>query len=216
MTLANDESIKRETHLTYVDDFNDPGSRWPHGDDKIYSSGRYIVGPYHGSYYWSSPRGIRTDSALEVVGRMKLLSPNSQGSWVVVLDHSAGSGRSGFMVKINRRGELFLRQPPGKSAKEPMGNKTILGPIVHSAIKPGDQDNALLLVMKQRTLQIFVNSVQVCEPVTYESDLTPGHLLLGAWDGKGDFQAEFARVEIREFWDGNPDWRRRRSDPFRR
>ena len=111
--MVSDESIKRETYLVYVDEFGDPHSRWHRGDGYGYSSGSYFVGPSRGSYYWQSPRDILTDSALEVVGRMKILGPTTKGSWIVAVIQSTGPVHRGFMVKINGKGELFLRTRRG-------------------------------------------------------------------------------------------------------
>lgn len=111
-----------------------------------------------------------------------------------------GPVHRGFMVSINSRGQLFLRPSPDSQAKEFLKIEPTLGPIVHPSIKPGEQSNALMLVMKKRRLEIFVNSVRVCEPIDFAFDFTPGRFCLGAWDDSG-FRSEFEKVEIREFWD---------------
>jgi hypothetical protein len=77
------------------------------------------------------------------------------------------------MVRINGKGELFLRPSPDEAAKDFKTIEPSLGPIVHPAIKQANEFNALMLVLKKRSLEIFVNSVRVCEPVTFAFDLDP-------------------------------------------
>ena len=204
VAAVTDDSIRRVTHSVFLENFDDSGSGWQRGGGKDYAPGVYFVDPGGGRSYWRAPRRIRTDGTLLVVGRMKVEGPVTKGSWAVVVGSSAGPAHRGFMVKINGKGELFLKPSPAPSAKEFLGIEPTLGPIVHPAIKPGDQSNALLLVMKKRVLEIFVNSVRVCDPVTFAFDLAPASFSLGAWDGPANFRAEFEKVEIREFWDLDP------------
>ena len=72
-----------------------------------------------------------------------------------------------------------------------------MGPIRHPAIKPGNEFNKLLFVMRKREVVFFVNGVQVCDPVRFDYDVTPSGLQLGV-AGPGKKRAEFDRVEIRE------------------
>jgi hypothetical protein len=44
---------------------------------------------------------------------------------------------------------------------------------------------------------IFVNGVQICDPVRFDYDVTPSELQFGA-TGAGKKRAEFDLVEIRE------------------
>ena len=199
VALVPDESIKVATHSVFFDDFHDSGSGWQRGGGKDYASGIYFVDSGNGRSYWAARRHIRTDAALEVVGRMNGPGSSGKGSWAVIVGQSAGPVHRGFMVSINSKGELFLRPSPTPSVKDFLKVEPTLGPIVHPAIKPGVQSNALMLVIRKRSLAIYVNNVRVCEPVTYAFDVTPAHFYLGAWDDSG-FRAEFEKVEIREFW----------------
>ena len=103
------------------------------------------------------------------------------------------------MVKINGKGELFLKPNPSKSAKAFVDVDPTIGPIVDPAIKPANEVNRLVLVVRKRSVEIFVNGFRVCEPVPYEFDLTPSSVQLAAWDGPGDFRAEFDWFSIRSF-----------------
>ncbi len=103
------------------------------------------------------------------------------------------------MVRINGKGELILLPNPRGTSKDFVDVDPTIGPIVHAAIKPANQVNRLVLVIRKRSLEIFVNSERVCEPVPYDFDLTPASVQLGARDGPGDFRAEFDSISIRGF-----------------
>ena len=117
----------------------------------------------------------------------------------MVVNREIGTVTRGFMVKINGKGELFLSPNPWNAATDFVHVDPTIGPIVHPAIKPANQPNRLLLLVRKRSLEIFVNSVRVYEPIPYDFDLTPSFVQLGAWDGPGDFRAEFDSFVIREF-----------------
>ncbi len=195
-------ALRSETRSVYVDDFDNPESGWPRSRSNGYSAGAYFVasdGPWEN---WRSPRRVRTDSILEVVGQLKSEGPIARGSWAVIVTRMIGEAHRGFMVTINGKGELFLL--PNPRSREPIDADPTLGPIVHPAIKPGGQTNRLLIAMKKRSLEVFVNSARVCGPLTFTYDLTPSTFGLGTFDGPGDFRAEFERVEVCEFSDGGP------------
>jgi hypothetical protein len=117
----------------------------------------------------------------------------------VIVTHEMGALSRGFMVKVNGKGELFLLPNPQGAAKDFADVDPTVGPIVHSAIKHANQVNRLVLVIRKRSLEIFVNSERVCGPVPYGFDLTPSSVQLGARDGPGDFRAEFDSMTIRGF-----------------
>jgi hypothetical protein len=117
----------------------------------------------------------------------------------VIVTHEMGAVSRGFMIKVNGKGELFLLPNPRGAAKDFEHVDPTIGPIVNPAIKPADQVNRLVLVIRKRSLEIFVNSERVCEPVPYDFDLTPSSVQLGARDGPGDFRAEFDSMSIRGF-----------------
>ncbi len=185
------------TRSVYIDDFKDPKSGWARGDRWNYSSGFYFVTPRDGGKANRSPFGPRTDSALEVVGRVKTSESSRRGSWVVVVNREIGGAERGFMVKINGKGELFLSPNPWEAARDFFELDPTIGPIVDPAIKPANQANRLVPVVRKRSVEIFVNSVRVCGPVPYDFDLMPSFVQLGVWDGPGDFRAEFDSMSIR-------------------
>jgi hypothetical protein len=102
----------------------------------------------------------------------------------------------GVQVKIDRKGRLFLGPPEPSKAEFPSDPR--VGPVVHSAIRPGDQYNTLRLRLGKRQIEVFVNSVQVCGPVILDWYLTPARLELGGGGGERRIRAEFEYVEISE------------------
>jgi hypothetical protein len=192
-------SIRSATRPVYIDDFNDPDSGWSKGDHWGYANGLYFANPRNNLAFFKSPVRFQTDSTLEVVGRLKSEGTSSRAAWAVVVNREIGTARRGFMVKLDVKGQLFLTPNPFKDAKEFREIDPTIGPIVNAAIKPGDQNNRLLLVIRKRSLEIFVNSVRVCEPVPYDFDLVPSPFQLGVVDGADEFRVEFGSVMIREF-----------------
>ena len=196
---AGENPFAAATRSVFVDDFDDTNGKWPRGRDHGYADGAYFVGPVKKSRSWRSPTDILADGTIEVVGRLKTEGPVTHGAWTVTISKLMAKGRRGPMVKINNKGELFVQPHPADDAIEFRAVEPAIGPIVHPAIRPGHELNTLLLVIKKRNVEIFVNSVRVCGPFTLEYDPTPAYLVLGETDGPTSFPAEFARVEIREF-----------------
>ena len=106
----------------------------------------------------------------------------------------------GFFIRIDLKGQLFLAPSPWKNAAAFRQIDPRIGPIAHPAIKPAGEFNqaAANNRIRKRELVIFVNGVQVCQPVRFAYDLTPAGLQFGA-SGPGKKRAEFDRIEIREF-----------------
>jgi formylglycine-generating enzyme required for sulfatase activity len=138
-----------------------------------------------------------------VVARVLSENPTKRAAWQV--DFLTRAETRGFLIKINGKGELFLEPSPWKSAEAFRQIDPSMGPIKHSAIKPGNEFNKLLLILRKREVVIFVNGVQVCDPVKFEYDITPSGLCFGV-AGPGPKRAEFDRLEIREMMqpDGKP------------
>ena len=183
------------TKRVHIDEFNIPRTGLPSDVNVPYdpnhgrSDGVFFV--YSG--LWNI-HGFRSDGTCEVVARVLSDNPRKTAAWVVGVTNQKADGR-GFLIKINVKGELFLEPSPWSKAFRQVDPR--IGPITHSAIKPGNEFNKLLLVMRKHEIVIFVNGVQVCDPVRFEYDVTPSVLAFGA-AGPGKKRAEFDRVEIRE------------------
>jgi serine/threonine protein kinase len=192
-------TIRSATRSFYIDEFNDSKSGWNKGEHCGYSGGFYFLDLRDGQLGRKLPGPLRKDSAVEVVGRLKSPGSSTRGSWGVVVIKETGADRRGFMVKINAKGQLFLLPDPWRSAKDFQDVEPAIGPIANRAIMSANQLNRLLLVIRKRSLEIFVNGVAVCDPVPYDFDLTPSIFQLGAFDGPAEIRAEFDSVVIREF-----------------
>lgn len=187
------------TRLLRVNEFDDPRrglisdidapADAKHGQ----SDGVYFIS-LGGFHAWNI-HDIPADGTFQVVGRVLSENPSESGAWCV-LGLSKTTAR-GFLIKINVKGELVLKPSPWPKAKAFRQIDPQVGPIMHSAIKPGKEFNKLLLIIRKRELLIFVNGVEVCAPVKFAYDLTPARLQLGSTD-PGKKRAEFDRVEIRE------------------
>ncbi len=214
MSTATYDALRSSTRTVYVDEFDDPETGWRRDDFSGYAAGSYFVDPGGGWRGYNSPRHLRADGIIEVVGRPKSDEPRTAGSWGVIVNRPVEKGARGFVVRINGRGELSVAPNPWPEAKDFRDADTTLGPIFHPAIKPGGQANTLTIVLKKRTLEILVNSVLVCGPLSLSYDLAPSSFQLGAFDGQSHLRAEFDRVEVREFTDGRPSPPPTSGDPL--
>ncbi|MFI5457898.1 MAG: DUF1080 domain-containing protein [Isosphaerales bacterium] len=195
----------KSTRVLFVDDFNDPGSGWPkdtpeesarnapehHG----YQDGVYRIDANVGGWArsWPCPGRPLPEFVCEVVGRVYGDKPTSRGS----LGVHVHSDHGGFQLRINSDNQLFLEPSNWTAKMHP--NFPRVGPITHPAIKPGGKDfNTFVLRVKKRQVEILVNSVRVCDPVKFESDLTPARLSLGVFCDVPSIRAEFDRIEIKE------------------
>ena len=182
------------TRLVQVREFNGPRDvsleNSPHGR----SDGVYFVESQGGFHSWNMDN-IRSAGTLNVVARVLSEDPRKAASWMVIV--IGNPAPRGFVIKINVKGELFLEPSPWPKAAAFRQIDPRIGPITHTAIKPGFEFNELLLIMGKREVLILVNGVQVCTPVRFSYDVTPSRFDLGAI-GPGKKRAEFDRLEIRE------------------
>jgi hypothetical protein len=59
----------------------------------------------------------------------------------------------------------------------------MLGPIRHPIIKPGNEDNAVLVILRGgQTLEIYVNGTAICQPITLRERLGPVCPGVGLWE----------------------------------
>ncbi len=100
---------------------------------------------------------------------------------IVGHDPSGKLAGRGFLIRINVKGELFLEPSPWDEAEAFRQIDPKIGPITHSVIKPGNEFNKLLLLVKKREVVIFVNDVQVCHPVRFDYDVTPDQVTIRSY-----------------------------------
>jgi serine/threonine protein kinase len=160
------------------------------------SDGVYYVYSNGGWMGWNIT-DFASDSTCEVLGRVLNDDPRKDASWtVMVLRNSAPHSGRGFLVRFNMEGELSVEPSPWPEAEDFRQIDPRIR-LVHPAIKPGQEYNRLLLVVRRHTVVIFVNGVQVCGPVKFDYQLTGARLQFGA-AGPGKVRAEFDRLEIRK------------------
>ena len=153
----------------FEDNFENPESGFPRGvlvnGERDYESGRYVMRASGGPSFhvWNFPHAAFPNCALQVKGRVL-----GQGTdtWGVRISNYPFHW---LIVSINNNGELCVE--PDDDVEPARG--PAVGPIKHPAIKPNEAFNTLLLVIRGRVLEIYVNDVAVCEPVVSDRDLVP-------------------------------------------
>jgi hypothetical protein len=64
----------------------------------------------------------------------------------------------------------------------------------HAAIKKGPEFNKVTAILRSRRLEVFVNAIAVCDPISLDFDLEPVRV---GFDLRGDKgHAEFERITI--------------------
>ena len=200
LNLAKKTSVSL-TRIVHVDGFNGPQHgllkdlNIPHDPNHGRSDGVFFVYSPGGWSAWNL-HAIRSEGTCEVIARVLSENLCKTAAWTVSVVNQVDSER-GFLIKINVKGELFLEPSPWPKAAAFRQIDPKRGPITHTAIKPGIEFNKLLLIMRNREVVIFVNGIQVCDPVRFSYDITPSVLAVGV-AGPGRKRAEFDRLEIRE------------------
>jgi hypothetical protein len=136
-------------------------------------------------------REVDVPFTCQVVGRV--VGSNPRSSWALVAPSPQLQDR-GFQVSINGKGELYLGPPFWKT--DMFRQDPRIGPITHPAIRPGNEFNRLRIKARARQVEIFVNDVRVCEPVSFEWDLVPCRPRIALVGGLA--RAEFDKIQIRE------------------
>jgi hypothetical protein len=99
-------------------------------------------------------------------------------------------------LRIDGAGAFFIEPSASMDATQP--STPWIGPIFHQAIKPGGAGaNTVRLDVAKRRLDIFVNGVRVCPPLTFDWDMTPASVAVGVGCAVPNVRAEFDRVEIK-------------------
>ena len=113
--------------------------------------------------------GEYADFACRLEGRV--LDPASDG-WALVINRD-GAGNQGIQVSLDS--EARLRVSPWMYHGKEENYGPHVGPMSHAAIRKGDAFNELLVVVRGRRVEVYVNGIAVCPPVTVDRDFTPGH-----------------------------------------
>jgi WD40 repeat protein len=190
--------------LIKEDTFNDPRSGWPREIQAV-SDSRYIEGSYQIKVvkpdanwkFFPEPIG-EANFACQVVGRpMRLGNPGNHelsSAWGFGVEGGSKDDPRGFQVRIDREGQVFVDlDPPNRTTREALH----LGPFVNKCVRAGNAKNELRVVLHEKQLEIYVNSIAVCEPIRFVQELASPRIALGAiGKARGD-GAEFAKIEVR-------------------
>jgi serine/threonine protein kinase len=174
----------------HEDDFDDPNSGFDTGlykgfIDREYALGRYrIIQKGHGYSFWKARWQASPDCACQIVGRV-LGKPEARWTLNLVNPQNDNS----IVLGIDSNGELHVG--PGK--EQDASAITEQKPIRHPAIRPGQEFNTLLAILKGRRLAIYVNGWSVCAPITLTHDLGSVCPNLGL-DSPSPATAEFERI----------------------
>ena len=103
-----------------------------------------------------------------------------------------GGPFSGIQVRLMHDGTLFI----GPSVWEFGRNQTPkIGPLKHEAVKTGDAFNKVMVIVRGRQAEVYVNDISVCDPLVLNRDITPAILCLLAFGPEGTL-TEFERFTV--------------------
>ncbi len=181
----------------FQDTFADAKSGFPVGEYRDgfhgYLGGRYvIVCPHRTFQLWRVPlvrarAGVPGNGlACEIVGKVC----GWQGLWGVALASPGQEDR--VTVQLGKDGTVRVTHRVGGKAEV-----VAVPPREHPAIRHGaDAANTLLVILRGRQLEVYVNSVAVCDPVPLERALASpqAYLACGSPLDDAGVVAEFSRV----------------------
>jgi hypothetical protein len=183
------------------DDFSDPKSgfprRAPEDTERDYKDGKYVIKPvatrvlFAGVPLGKAGSAARGDFACEVTARVS--GPLS--AWIVGVGERPGFDAMRFRVLMLNGGRLALKAVAAEGS-DPLdlldeAAKT------HPAINRGGQTrNTLLVVVRGRQLELYVNGVAVADPVLLSQTLPTPFVALGAHAGARGGEATFDSVTV--------------------
>jgi hypothetical protein len=200
----------------FQDRFSDPASGFPAGPapwgDRGYRNGRYFmevqerrIGFCRVPLRRARPVPPVEDLACRVVGRTR----GRLARWGLSLLDRDGPGDGGRVnVSIGNPGRLRVR-----SGGMPLPG---LEGVAHPAIKRGPNvSNTLLVVLRGRQLETYVNEVAVCDPILLEHPISSPRLALLC--ARGSPQGAVAEFESITVWraDSIPSLAQRGAVPKR-
>jgi tRNA A-37 threonylcarbamoyl transferase component Bud32 len=146
--------------LLFKDDFDDPKSGW------AVQKGKYFKLGYDKSKYFINlnadaernshcPGGPFADFACQVRGR---LTEAVDGGWALEIQDDKHT----MTISLTRKQELVVKTEDAEK------QRTFLGPVQHPAIRPINEQNQMLLVVRGQRATVYINDVAVTEPFSTE------------------------------------------------
>ena len=195
--------------LRFSDDFDEPGRGWlierTIEREFGFRNGRYFIQTPSTNGYWAwGAMPVYAAVDVELIGRTV---EATNGAWGIRVENQA-SPKDGFYVGVTGNSEVILgvfnetapEQPVTVRVNGQDASLSIAQPLKISSpplIRPAGEFNTLRLRVDQRTVHVFVNGEQVCQPFTLPQAVSPVALYLAAMpDGPPGVNAEFDRVRI--------------------
>jgi hypothetical protein len=152
----------------------------------FYRDGRFVIrSDQKNRCVRSSPWKVQ-DFACRVRGRS---IGSEQSYWELHL--TPGVSGQFLQVRVIADGSVQVRL--SHSSNE----RLTVGPLIHPAIKGGDEFNELLVVLRDNVLQLFVNGIAIADPIRPSFSIPAGRIMLtGGTDSAA--RAEFERIDV---WD---------------
>jgi predicted Ser/Thr protein kinase len=162
------------------------------GERQGYEKGIYYIA---NGFFWNQWDKEDVSSLVcRVVGRT-----TGPGAWALSLcDKQDMCG-----LEIHIGGDQTFRITPARWREQ--GNPCVETPWTHHAAFHKDAAyNTLLVILRDRLLEVYVNQHAVCRPLLLDRDLTPLVLQLGAIGNRGAGRAEFREFTVWPHLDGVP------------
>lgn len=191
----------------FKDDLDGPSGCFSTGPYKNYCTRGYRDGCFvidhtgPASTVWSSPWQLPEDFAIGVEARSRKLGD----AWHLEVFQQPNERKRGFSLRVEHDGTLRIEVRPNDN----LGNTIIRQPQIKS-----ESWNGLLVCVRDRHVEIYMNNSAVCQPVPMPHSLRGGHLLVGL-TSKDQGSAEYRHVAV---WplDGTPTIKEQlASRPFR-
>jgi serine/threonine protein kinase len=170
-----------------------------HGPWGLRPSGAQVEHGYVGSRYFMKAtqrinhfegRGERyTNLAAEAVGRFK--GPGL-AAWGMTLVGGTDEHPLLMVIRIGRKELHVFQRRSEAEVGDPVPDETI----AHPALKPLDEFNRLLVILRGRQLEVYVNGVAACDPVLVPAALSPAQVRLSVHFPPKGGEAEFERLTI--------------------
>jgi hypothetical protein len=103
--------------------------------------------------------------------------------------------KRGIDIDVGNKGTLAIG--PARFNEQPQP-APLVGPITSAALKRGNEFNSVLIVLRGRLLEVYVNNVAVCNPILLDRDFPHENLLVffGTHGQGTELRAEFQRVRL--------------------
>jgi hypothetical protein len=176
--------------LIYQDQFNAP-SGFPTQKTQFfttgYADGRYFIKVSRGMSGWHNGKK-QGDFVCRVVGRV---TGSRAGGWGITLVNPDDQNR-GPCFGIT--GNSTLEVMPSPFNPKPSGPQ--IAPFQVKSLKPGEEFNELLLVVKGRRVQVYANGLQACTPLVLDNELKSVYTVLMGFAGERETQAEYQSITV--------------------